>query len=206
IRFDDQAKNILIKYSWPGNIRELKNLIEQLSVLAEDKLIDADTLLQIAPHVAKSNLPALSRGSGDGFQEREILYKLLFDMKGDMHDLKQLVFELIRKNNLRVPESISFRNIQPSSGSAELVQPEPWTSTLNESYPKSPNLERAPLIIDDKKYDNGELVDENLALEDMEKDMIKKSLRRHGGRRKEAALELGISERTLYRKIKQYDI
>ncbi|MBK9981524.1 MAG: sigma-54-dependent Fis family transcriptional regulator [Saprospiraceae bacterium] len=206
IRFDDQAKNILIKYSWPGNIRELKNLIEQLSVLSEDKQIDAETLLQIAPHLAKTNLPALTRGSGDGFQEREILYKLLFDMKGDLHDLKQLVFELIRGNNLRVPESMNFRPIQPSSSSTELVSPEPWSTTSKDIYPINTNQERTPLIIDDKKYTNGELVDESLALEDMEKDMIKKSLKRHGGRRKEAALELGISERTLYRKIKQYDI
>jgi DNA-binding NtrC family response regulator len=206
IRFDDQAKNILIKYSWPGNIRELKNLIEQLSVLSEDKQIDAETLLQIAPHLAKTNLPALTRGSGDGFQEREILYKLLFDMKGDLHDLKQLVFELIRGNNLRVPESMNFRPIQPSSSTTELVSAEPWSTVSQDIYPINTNQDRSPLIIEDKKYTNGELVDESLALEDMEKDMIKKSLKRHGGRRKEAALELGISERTLYRKIKQYDI
>jgi len=207
IRLDEQAKNILMKYSWPGNIRELKNLIEQLSVMSEDKLIDAETLLQIAPHLAKTNLPALSRGSGDGFQEREILYKLLFDMKGDLHDLKQLVFELIRGNNLHVPETVSFRSIQPSSSAAELIQPEPWSSSaIQDTYPKNAVHDRSPLILDEKKYDNGELVDESLALEDMEKDMIKKSLKRHGGRRKEAALELGISERTLYRKIKQYDI
>ncbi len=206
IRFDDQAKNILIKYSWPGNIRELKNLIEQLSVLSEDKQIDAETLLQIAPHLAKTNLPALTRGSADGFPEREILYKLLFDMKGDLHDLKQLVFELIRGNNLRVPESMNFRPVQPSSSATELVAPEPWSTIAQDIYPLNTGQDRTPLIIEDKKYTNGELVDESLALEDMEKDMIKKSLKRHGGRRKEAALELGISERTLYRKIKQYDI
>lgn len=205
IRFEDPAKNILLKYSWPGNIRELKNLIEQLSVLSDDKHIDADTLLQIAPHLAKTNLPALTRGSADGFPEREILYKLLFDMKGDMHDLKQLVFELIRGNNLRVPETVNFRTVS-SSSAAELIPTEPWSVATPDIYANTPHKERTPLIIDDKKYDRGELVDESLALEDMEKDMIKKSLKRHGGRRKEAALELGISERTLYRKIKQYDI
>ncbi len=206
IRLDENAKNILMNYSWPGNIRELKNLIEQLSVLSEDKLIDAETLLQIAPHLAITNLPALTRGT-DGFPEREILYKLLFDMKGDLNDLKQLVFELIRGNNLHVPDTMNLRSIQPSASGSERAPHEPWnTSVLQDTYSNNASQGRVPIIIDDKKYDNGELVDESLALEDMEKDMIKKSLKRHGGRRKEAALELGISERTLYRKIKQFDI
>jgi len=206
IRFDEQAKSILMKYSWPGNIRELKNLIEQLSVLAEDKHIDAETLLQIAPHLAKRDLPAVSKPSGDSLQEREILYKLLFDMKGDLHDLKHLVFELIRGNNLRVPDTVSYRAMPAVPLEKEILPHVQWTNnTEQESYPNNV-LNGNPLIIDEKKYDNTEVVDENLALEDMEKDMIKKSLKRHGGRRKEAALELGISERTLYRKIKQYDI
>lgn len=201
IRFDEEAKDILMKYSWPGNIRELKNLIEQLSVLSEDKHIDAETLLQIAPHLAKRDLPAVSRPSADGFQEREILYKLLFDMKGDLHDLKHLVFELIRGNDLRVPESVSFGSLPEVNGENELVA-HGWE---DEVYPKT-SAKSSPLIIDEKKYSSQEQADENLALEDMEKNMIKKSLKRHGGRRREAALELGISERTLYRKIKQYDI
>ena len=206
IRFDEEAKSILMKYSWPGNIRELKNLIEQLSVLSEDKLIDAETLLQIAPHVAKRDLPVVTKSSGDGLQEREILYNLLFDMKGDLHDLKHLVFELIRGNNLRVPDGISYRTMQ-TEREPEILPANQWGNLpLKDIYSKSPIPERSPIIIDDKKFDNTELVDENLALEDMEKDMIKKSLKRHGGRRKEAAMELGISERTLYRKIKQYDI
>jgi transcriptional regulator with PAS, ATPase and Fis domain len=203
---DEQAKNILLKYPWPGNIRELKNLIEQLSVLSEDKMIDAETILQIAPHLTKTNLPALTKGS-DGLQEREILYKLLFDMKGDLHDLKQLVFELIRGNNLRVPETASFRAFNTPSSEADFMATENWErNSIPEIMAQPGSPERNPLIIDDKKYVKTELLDESLALEDMEKNMIRKSLKRHGGRRKEAALELGISERTLYRKIKQYDI
>lgn len=206
IHLDEQSKNILLKYPWPGNIRELKNLIEQLSVLSEDKLIDATTLLQIAPHLTRTNLPALTKGS-DGLQEREILYKLLFDMKGDLHDLKQLVFELIRGNNLRVPETVSFRTFKTPDADTSFTTPEPWnTNSIPEIITGTGIQDRNPIILDDKKFDKSELIDESLALEDMEKDMIKKSLKRHGGRRKEAALELGISERTLYRKIKQYDI
>ncbi len=206
IRLDEQAKNILMKYPWPGNIRELKNLIEQLSVLVEDKLVDAETLISIAPHLTKTNLPAFSKGS-DGLQEREILYKLMFDMKGDLHDLKQLVFELIRGNNLRVPETVSFRSFNTPEAGGEVMASGTWgTNSIPELLPNSGMQDRNPIILEDKKYDKSELVDESLALEDMEKDMIKKSLKRHGGRRKEAAMELGISERTLYRKIKQYDI
>ena len=206
IRFDEQAKEVLMKYSWPGNIRELKNLIEQLSVLSEDKTIDVETLLQFAPHIAKRDLPAVSKMSTDGLQEREILYKLLFDMKGDLHDLKHLVFELIRGNNLRVPETVSFRSIPSEAQISEEVAEQPWTASETSLYPNGAVNDRTPILITDKKFDNSDVVDENLHLEDMEKDMIKKSLKRHGGRRKEAALELGISERTLYRKIKQYDI
>ena len=206
IRFDEHAKSILVKYSWPGNIRELKNIIEQLSVLSEDKQIDAEALLQLAPHLAKTNLPVMSKHSGDGLQEREILYKLLFDMKGDLHDLKHLVFELIRGNNLRVPETANFRTIPTVQVENEILAAGKWSpNPIEEIYSKSGIQERPSILIDDK-FSNTEVADESLALEDMEKDMIKKSLKRHGGRRKEAALELGISERTLYRKIKQYDL
>ena len=128
-------------------------------------------------------------------------------MKGDLHDLKQLVFELIRGNNLRVPETVTFRsfNAQPTAG--DFITPDSWGSnSIPEILPTTSLQDRNPIIIDEKKYDKSELIDDNFALEDMEKDMIKKSLKRHGGRRKEAATELGISERTLYRKIKQYDI
>ena len=201
----ERAKNILVKYPWPGNIRELKNLIEQLSVLAEDKMIDAETLLQIAPHLSKTNLPALTKNS-DGLQEREILYKLLFDMKGDLYDLKQLVFELIRGNDLRVPDPAQLTSYRNAVASSDFHGNDSWpVNNIPSVYP-SHHADQGAIVLDDKKYDKTELVDESLALEDMEKDMIKKSLKRHGGRRKEAALELGISERTLYRKIKQYDM
>ncbi len=206
IHLDEQAKAMLMKYPWPGNIRELKNLIEQLSVLSEDKMIDAETIVNIAPHITRTNLPALSK-SNDGLQEREILYKLLFDMKGDLHDLKQLVFELIRGNNLRMPDTISMRSFDKQLAQRDAMDSEEWHSSSVPEISGSPShAERQPIILDDKKYDRTEVVDEHMALEDMEKEMIRKSLKRHGGRRKEAALELGISERTLYRKIKQYDL
>ncbi len=206
IHLDEQSKTLLMKYPWPGNIRELKNLVEQLSVLSEDKVIDVDTIIGIAPHITKTNLPALTKGK-DSLQEREILYKLLFDMKGDLHDLKQLVFELIRGNNLRMPDTISFNAFDKQMANDDVIAPEPWKSpSIPEISGSASHNDRQPIILDEKKYDRTEVVDDHLALEDMEKEMIRKSLKRHGGRRKEAAIELGISERTLYRKIKQYDI
>lgn len=206
IHLDEQAKAMLMKYPWPGNIRELKNLIEQLSVLSEDKMIDAETIVNIAPHITRTNLPALTKNN-ESLQEREILYKLLFDMKGDLHDLKQLVFELIRGNNLRMPDTISMRTFDKQLAENDALDADSWHSaSVPELSGSTSHAERQPIIIDDKKYDRTELVDEHMALEDMEKEMIRKSLKRHGGRRKEAALELGISERTLYRKIKQYDL
>jgi DNA-binding NtrC family response regulator len=174
-----------------------------LSVLSEDKMVDAESLLQIAPHLNKTNLPALSK-KADGLQEREILYKLLFDMKGDLHDLKQLVFELIRGNNLRVPDPSQLKAY--SNSSADFHPSANWPLSHIPDVYGNAHTDQGPILLDDKKYDKTEVVDESLALEDMEKDMIRKSLKRHGGRRKEAALELGISERTLYRKIKQYDM
>jgi transcriptional regulator with PAS, ATPase and Fis domain len=205
IHLDEEAKNILLKYPWPGNIRELKNLMEQLSVLAEDKLIDAKTLLQIAPHLTKTNLPAVSSKS-DTMHEREMLYKLMFDMKGEVQDLKQFVLDLIRSNSLHIPEA-AIQRMHAMGTAPAYVQNDAWpTHSIPENYTSNSPTDRSTLILDDKKYDKTEDVDESFALEDMEKDMIRKSLKRHGGRRKEAALELGISERTLYRKIKQYDI
>nr|MDQ3018128.1 sigma-54-dependent Fis family transcriptional regulator [Bacteroidota bacterium] len=135
------------------------------------------------------------------------LYKLLFDMKGDLHDLKHLVFELIRGNDLRVPETSNFRTFPANDGDPEIMSSRSWPPPLPEDpYLKTANPDRPSIILDDKKYNSADLADESFALEDMEKDLIRKSLKRHGGRRREAALELGISERTLYRKIKQYDL
>jgi DNA-binding NtrC family response regulator len=158
----------------------------------------------VAPHVARTNLPAPVRG--EGLQEREILYKLLFDMKGDLQDLKQLVFELIRSNNLRLPDTLAFRSFATDDQPA-LIPAENWPAGLGgDRRATVTSHDRPSIILEDKPADLREPAETNLALEDMEKEMIRKSLKRHGGRRKEAALELGISERTLYRKIKQYDL
>ncbi len=207
IKLDERAQLMLENYSWPGNIRELKNIAEQLSVLSEEKEISGDTLLEYMPQVMKRNLPAIRQGqsdNGSGFQEREILYKLLFEMKNDLNDLKSLVFELIQNNNLEVPDLKNLKQLQaPTYNFPESQQDYSEESVIDEESDH-------PIILgknnSGSRYDNTIEVEESLSLEDMEKEMIRKALKKHNGRRKDAAQELKISERTLYRKIKQYEL
>ncbi|MEM1320272.1 MAG: sigma-54 dependent transcriptional regulator [Bacteroidota bacterium] len=216
VRLDERAQLLIENYSWPGNIRELKNVAEQLSVLSEDKLIRAEDMLQLVPNIAKRNLPALRSTNGaENMQEREILYKLLFEMKGDLNDLKSLVFELISSNDLRVPDAKSLRHLQSPSVPYPNNAPIEYPDTDSDDYPltdseiSGPSSPSTPIILDNadnKSFDNSEIVEENLSLEEMEKEMIRRALDKYKGRRKDAAEELGISERTLYRKIKAYDL
>jgi DNA-binding NtrC family response regulator len=216
LQVTEDARALLEQYTWPGNIRELKNVAEQLSVLSESRMVTSEQLLSTVPSIAKRNLPALashSYSSQESFQEREILYKLLFEMKHDLNELKSLVFELIRSNDLQISDigSVS-RLLGPPSIQAQMED------RYQEFVPKS-RSEDAFKIEKEKSYhsvvvhpvisdgfESSEVLEDNLSLEEMEKDMIRKALKKFNGRRKEASSELGISERTLYRKIKQYDI
>lgn len=217
IRLDDTARLLIENYSWPGNIRELKNMVEQLSVLSEDKNLTAEDLILHVPHIRQRNLPSNRFANGDdntesGFQEREILYKFLLEMKGDLNDLKSLVYEMIRNNDLHVPDMGRLKSasapVSPVHAEAREVFK---TDESRTSYPEynEPFDNNRPIILDRdnvNRYEETEVVEENLSLEEMENRMIKKALVKYKGRRKDAAEELGISERTLYRKIKQYEI
>lgn len=216
LQLDEQARFLLENYSWPGNIRELKNVAEQLAVLSQEEVITAEELIRVVPNITKRNLPALQKQSdeeGTGFKERELLYKLLFDMKHDLNDLKSLVFEMIRKNDLDVSD-IGRLNPGTMPGALSDVETDSrsWTyaAPKEETHYEAPGGKRAePIILKergDEDFHPMELVEENLSIEDMERELIIKALKKHQGRRKDAADELGISERTLYRKIKQYDI
>lgn len=216
VQLEERAQLLLERYTWPGNIRELKNVAEQLSVLSENRTISAEDLILLIPSITKRNLPMIADANGQngGFQEREILYKLLFDMKRDLNDLKSLVFELIRNNDLDMPDSATLRGLQmpdyalEHERSMELnrnTSPEPASPRSTENFDvPSPR----PIIIDGQHpdYDSTEVVEETLSIEENEKELIRKALRKHSGKRKEASQDLGISERTLYRKIKEYDI
>jgi DNA-binding NtrC family response regulator len=212
VRLDERAELVLENYRWPGNIRELKNMAEQLSVLSEDRNITAEDLARTMPQILNRNLPVPSSGNGfsathgGDFQERELLYKVLFDMKNDLNDLKAMFYELVKSNNLRMPEVGAGRQLQPAFPT--LSYP---TGQQEDFYQPVDNERVMPIIIEPGRapggaYDKSEEEDEPLAMDEIEKEAIKRALTKYKGRRKEAAEELKISERTLYRKIKQYDL
>lgn len=205
IQLDENAKLLLKAYTWPGNIRELKNLAEQISILSEDRQISAEQLLEQSPKMKTRNLPSspTSGDASDSYEEREILYKLLFEMKHDLNELKRLVFGLISNNDLNIPEKASMPALSKATNK--------YFEALDDKseMDHSRDIEVGPVLLDkdqEKQYEESEIIEESLSLEDMEKEMIKKALKKHSGKRKSAADDLGISERTLYRKIKQYDL
>jgi DNA-binding NtrC family response regulator len=224
VRLDDRAKLLLENYNWPGNIRELKNLAEKVSILSEEREISAEQLLDIFPTIKDRHLPALTKNGKEdqGLQEREILYKLLFDMKSDLNDLKSLIYELIRDNDLQVPDNNTLKTLTgpvlerdlPSRSNESRSNYPGYTydHEEDEEYEEERTEEDLrPMIIreegrDQDEYGSVEIIDENLSLEYHEKNLIEKALKKHNGRRKDAAEDLGISERTLYRKIKQYNL
>lgn len=197
IELDEQAKRALLTYSWPGNIRQLKNVAEQISILELNRTITADVITQYLPEQPKNNLPALfgSKGGANGktFEsEREILYSVLFDMRRDITELKQQL-EGLRASQRSAPRAADM----PIYADAEEVVP-----VVHQ--PVKPTIHLAPSTQVHQVVE--EYVDEALSLDDVEKKTIKQALERHRGRRRDAAKELNISERTLYRKIKEYGI
>lgn len=212
VKLTDNAIQILTKYRWSGNVRQLRNIAEQLSVLEQNRTITAETLRGYLP-ATSSNLPAVvktSKSESDFSSEREILYKVLFDMKSDLNDLKKLTMELMKSGNVKDVEKENEHLIQKIYGADEeeaQIYEEPVQPTEVLSIPE--HVPHTDLVEDTQdKYHFAEEIEEEetLSLQDKELELIKKSLERHNGKRKLAAAELGISERTLYRKIKQYDL
>jgi transcriptional regulator with PAS, ATPase and Fis domain len=211
IKLTDDGIALLIKYRWNGNIRQLRNIAEQISVLEQNRTINAANLQSYLPN-AGSNLPAIintSKTESDFSSEREILYKVLFDMKSDLNDLKKLTLELMKKGNVKDVEKSHEGLIQKIYGNTDDEDFEETVEDLEVlSIPEK--IIPEPEIEDNShdKYHFAEEIqeEETLSLHDKELELIKKSLERHHGKRKLAAAELGISERTLYRKIKQFDL
>lgn len=202
VRLDEQAQSLLEQQQWAGNIRQLRNIAEQLSVLEQERNISLSLLRQYLP-VSKANLPAVinaKKSDGDFGSEREILYKVLFDMKSDLNDLKKLTHELMNSSNMdqaKTQHEGLIQKIYGEEAPTEKALPfEPSSELARESVSYNDNFDFAEEVQEA----------ETLSLQDKELELIVKALERNKGRRKAAAAELGISERTLYRKIKQFDL
>jgi transcriptional regulator with PAS, ATPase and Fis domain len=212
IKLDDAAVQILLKFRWSGNIRQLRNVAEQISVLETNREITAATLQSYLPEEG-SNLPSVikdKKSKSDFSNEREILYKVLFDMKSDLHDLKKLTLELIKNGTSKVQETNQhlIKKIYGNKENDNEIEFEEQHELA--VIPVNKKTEIADFKDNEVNYLFAETVEEEeeevLRLEQKEIEMIKKSLDKNKGKRKAAADELGISERTLYRKIKQFDL
>lgn len=197
IRLTEEAVGILQSFRWPGNIRQLKNITEQISIIEQERIVDGTTLRKYIPQ-NDPMLPTLSgKHDSDGSfaSEREILYKILFDMKKDVNDLKRLVYDLMQNNpevshHAEPTTSLVLRNLYENND----FKP-PVTVSASTYHPKEENIQ-----------DTEAVIEESFSIEEKEKELIIKALEKNHGKRKLAALDLGISERTLYRKLKEYDI
>jgi transcriptional regulator with PAS, ATPase and Fis domain len=201
IRLNEDAEQVLINYYWPGNIRQLKNIAEQISIIEKNREVSADTLLKYLPQYSSNNVPSVLKNDGfngsNSFEsDREIIFKVLRDNRAEINDLKKIVYDLITAGTAKTSglsnEGAQLINRMYNDGNASIN-----TNGLTIHSPNIQTTNQPSQVIE---------VEETLSLQDKEIDMIKKALRKHKGKRKNAAKELGISERTLYRKINEYTI
>lgn len=194
VHLQPEARQLLTDYRWPGNVRQLKNVTEQLSILEQNKEIRGETLLKYLPGESTRTLPLVLRDeakAGGEFSERELLYKVLFEMRKDLSELKKVVSSIISGQPVEFENNITYEPEVFHRREPGIIETQPGVT-----------ISTAPVKIDVHE----EVEDESLSLIDKEKEMIRKAIMKHKGKRKDAARELGISERTLYRKINEYQI
>ncbi|MFN8246715.1 MAG: sigma-54 dependent transcriptional regulator [Ferruginibacter sp.] len=202
VQLTDDARHLLIQYPWYGNVRELKNIAEQISVLSREKTINADQLRAYLPEQQYARLPVVAGSGGhlsssEFANERDILYKLFFDMKKDVTELKKMFFDILQNPSLAQHAPVYHPDSAPVSTINDFGTP---------AAIPAPYGSAAPVLLRNDGIQQHEDVEESLSIIDKEKELIIKALKKHRGKRKDAALDLGISERTLYRKLKEYDI
>jgi DNA-binding NtrC family response regulator len=200
IKLTEDAVDVLQAYPWPGNVRQLKNLVEQLSVIETKREIDGFMLTSYLPQPNEKVTALVGAKNTDSFSERELMYKFLFDMKKDLTELKKLVIDVIGQG-LSTP-----LNTDQNEVLNRIYQEVNETNSLIPRVLPAPSVETNYQIKSTDSFEVHEEVEESLSLEDREKELIRKALDKHRGKRKYAANELGISERTLYRKIKEYNL
>lgn len=206
VKLNAEAEQLLVNYYWPGNIRQLKNITEQISIIENERDITAEKLLPYLPNYHYNKLPTLASGntvhsnqSSTDLNERDLLYKVLFDMKKDLNDLKKVVHGIISGNTEVAAITNQDIDTIESMYDNEAAFPIP-------SFNTDVKIHKPVIVKEGTGYNEPIVVEESLSLQDKEIDMIKKALKKHKGKRKYAAQELGISERTLYRKINEYNI
>ena len=198
IRLDDSAKHIIQNYYWPGNVRQLKNITEQISILETTRNVGVDTLLSYLPNYTENKLPVLANSeSAENMTEREMLYKVLIDMRAEVDILKNAVHSMANG------QGVSASSFEPSPGN-EIIKP--TSQELTVTTPSQPNTPVEYQQYPTSQFQPHVEIEESLSLEEKEKELIQKALEKHRGKRKYAAQDLGISERTLYRKIKEYEL
>lgn len=203
IKLTDEAKTILENYRWKGNVRQLKNISEQISIIEEDRNISGETLKKYLPKDYEQSLPMIYGGAVNKEEfanEREILYKILFDMRNEINELKTIVKEVAASGGKSIHVTNDFFDEQKEE---ETFRDDfPYNDNIVKTSQEIGKFEKREELIEDTE----EIIEESLSLKDKEIELIQKALEKHKGKRKYAAKELGISERTLYRKLKEYDI
>ncbi len=199
LHLNQEAIRLLVNYRWHGNVRQLKNITEQISIIEQQRDITAETLAKYLPEGQYRDLPVLYKRDAESkeISERDLLYKVLFDMKKDINDLKQVVGEIMQNED--VSKDIQQNNAQLLRRMYQNIE------SAGEPEPEI-HLHHEPEHHEPEPIQESEIVEESLSIQEKEIDLIKKALAKHNGKRKNAAQELGISERTLYRKIKEYEI
>ena len=200
VQLDDEAQRLLEEYRWPGNVRQLKNITEQISIIEENRMVTAAVLRRYLPSGQFNELPVLYKKESEDkeFSERDLLYKVLFDMKKDIHELKKVVSGITHEGKVS-PEVKKKESLLIDSLEDDIQELDEIRGNIQIHHP-------GELDPYEEQINDPEIIDEPLSLQEKEIDMIRKALKRHNGKRKFAAKELGISERTLYRKIKEFNI
>lgn len=211
VQLDEESRIMLMQYPWRGNVRELKNIAEQISVLSRSKTITVQELKPFLTDTPMNKLPVLA-GQHGGFvsettfaNEREILYQFIFDLKKDVNEMKRMFLELVN-NPGSTAGAAGLQELMSDQAANTADMPLPYTLPVKQQPAGAPVFIQHHQQEKPREFDVHEEVDESLNIADMEKDLIVKALKKHRSKRKDAALDLGISERTLYRKLKEYDI
>lgn len=210
LRLSDKAVQVLEDYNWHGNVRQLKNITEQISILETEREANTETLINYLPDFSDKRFPMVlgNKTGKEDLNEREILYKVLFELRHDMNDLKKIVLELLQNKGQEVAEDNAqvvqrfYQDLQPETRNNEIKALIAHRDHEAPTDVRSPEISRES---EDDYHDHLE-IEESLSLEEKERELIKKALEKHQGKRKYAARDLGISERTLYRKIKEYNL